>query len=74
MNYNKDNGLLNMIRRTDPMIKKINPFSCPHTGYLTSSIRPQTSYLRHQPSAPHTSALSHLQRIKDVPAIRLTND
>ena len=21
MNYNKDNGLLNMIRRTDPMIK-----------------------------------------------------
>jgi hypothetical protein len=22
MNYNKDNGLLNMIRRTDPMIKR----------------------------------------------------
>ena len=22
MNYNKDNGLLNMIRRTDPMIVK----------------------------------------------------
>ena len=25
MNYNKDNGLLNMIRRTDPMIYKIKP-------------------------------------------------
>ncbi len=24
MNYNKDNGLLNMIRRTDPMINKAN--------------------------------------------------
>ena len=23
MNYHKDNGLLNMIRRTDPMIKNI---------------------------------------------------
>ena len=23
MNYNKDNGLLNMIRRTDPMIVKM---------------------------------------------------
>ena len=23
MNYNKDNGLLNMIRRTDPMINSI---------------------------------------------------
>ena len=24
MNYNKDNGLLNMIRRTDPMINKMS--------------------------------------------------
>ena len=24
MNYNKDNGLLNMIRRTDPMITNKN--------------------------------------------------
>ena len=24
MNYHKDNGLLNMIRRTDPMIKIIS--------------------------------------------------
>ena len=23
MNYNKDNGLLNMIRRTDPMIENV---------------------------------------------------
>lgn len=23
MNYNKDNGLLNMIRRTDPMIVEV---------------------------------------------------
>ena len=28
MNYNKDNGLLNMIRRTDPMI---NGLPCPCT-------------------------------------------
>ena len=29
MNYNKDNGLLNMIRRTDPMIVKswVNPLN-----------------------------------------------
>ena len=25
MNYNKDNGLLNMIRRTDPMIRRTDP-------------------------------------------------
>ena len=25
MNYNKDNGLLNMIRRTDPMISQSQP-------------------------------------------------
>ena len=25
MNYHKDNGLLNMIRRTDPMIVMYNP-------------------------------------------------
>ena len=27
MNYHKDNGLLNMIRRTDPMINAILCFS-----------------------------------------------
>ena len=26
MNYNKDNGLLNMIRRTDPMINSFKSF------------------------------------------------
>jgi len=35
MNYNKDNGLLNMIRRTDPMIvwsdhNKVVPFQKAH--------------------------------------------
>ena len=43
MNYNKDNGLLNMIRRTDPMIKLSirrlrcsSRFSSLFTGYTTS--------------------------------------
>ena len=36
MNYNKDNGLLNMIRRTDPMIiydTQGNLLGCTSEGY-----------------------------------------
>ena len=35
MNYHKDNGLLNMIRRTDPMIT--SEYSFKHTKFIRSS-------------------------------------
>ena len=33
MNCHKDNGLLNMIRRTDPMINPMINYSLPSSGY-----------------------------------------
>ena len=42
MNYNKDNGLLNMIRRTDPMIVKM--ITEPSPGQMR--MRPIDNYAR----------------------------
>ena len=43
MNYNKDNGLLNMIRRTDPMIivqnSSSNPFVNSFNAHKISTIK-----------------------------------
>ena len=36
MNYHKDNGLLNMIRRTDPMIILVSIIQMPRAATLQS--------------------------------------
>ena len=58
MNYNKDNGLLNMIRRTDPMIKcGLPPAIISTAAHINSGGRPNPLTLRLAPFSIGTFSL-----------------